>query len=411
MIKYDRPDWILQKDKYTRYKITNIRNYEHSSGRFLHSGKCYFIYDYGDSLTFKRLSYETSSGKIIHSELSFNLRVKNGKINAYYFTGKAVRNISYKIGRYIDDYERLKGVHLERVKCILFSFLERHNFEFDKNSTFKIILLKLFYPFVKIARLDTVLDLRPTVTKLLKETSLKKIAKIATGSSGNSTCKLLASLYKNGNFNFLSHCLVLKGLVPIDYISELINNYPIGFDLSVQDYKNLFVNYNHKRIKTIYRPNIYLDDTVRLFKQYPFVSLPKKPKSIKEVHDHILKNIDKQFDGQEIWYSIPQQIKKIDSLQVGGKTIVVANSNKVLHTAGEQMGNCLFSYSDLVAAGATYIILFKDGKNEFCDALALSHGQITRFKSKYNQDVDPTFENDVKKFLIDNNLIYEDNKV
>ena len=111
--KYDKPDWIVRKEKFNRYKVCNVKKFGFGN-KNPRGGKVLFVYDYGNSLHFINLSYGTpvigADRKATFKGSQSNkyiLKVKNGCLNLWraaivadnqgQHTKKVIRNFSNRI--------------------------------------------------------------------------------------------------------------------------------------------------------------------------------------------------------------------------------------------------------------------------------------------------------------------------
>ena len=126
-------------------------------------------------------------------------------------------------------------------------------------------------------------------------------------------------------------------------------------------------------------------------------SLPKKPKSIKEVHD-ALSILTRKIEQAD--YALAQNsTMPLDGLKIDGSSLFVPKSSHDLIGVGDDMNICVGNgwYAERARDGLIDIVIVqKSGKNVAC--IEIANGSISQAKMHNNKQYS---DSRVKKFIID----------
>jgi PcfJ-like protein len=430
-VKIGKPEDVVVKDKFVRYKIANFRKFYPKEKSRASQGKAIFVYDYGDSLNILQLSYSFQKRQTGEKPLFLNrvrgnlkIKIKNGRVNIWRFVEKdgarGIRNSSNNppiFDSHIFNFKQVKPVYKKRFNKILVNFLKRNNIKFKYSKDCVKNLLYACYPGVKGFDLNS-LSLNSLYSRHFRHGDIKYVIKKCFGHDSKQLTKMVCErVIKDKNFDVLYLGLALKKLIPLDYYYKLI-------DIDLKEIKHIhnFVNKlrDSRRLLKCYKPQRLLklfladdfntfnfSDSFRLFPDHmkgDGWSLPEKPKNWREIHDRIAPPRPVHNNGiafrsvpdEDIELPIRDAYKKINGLEFGDFKIEVPNHSKKLVEYSDIMNNCIRGYSRQVTSGGCNLLgIYKN--NELTYNISIYNKQISQFLGKYNSQPN---END-KKIILD----------
>lgn len=284
LIPYDRPDWVVQKEKYNRYKVLNFKAQHHRSGGRPRDGKTIFVYDKGNALSVARMDYRAYLQKDNKATFArrdtptiYSLKVKDGRLVVWVVDKggefKKIRNFSNKLmnmerqimsfgmksiyakGAFDKDgnpvpkpkvhhEDEILGpliytssdtdgwpepiktkvrdfkVASQRLNRILIHFLRRHKIKFKYTKNFFDNLRIACYPHSAGFELKQN-RLNSLYSRYFFKGDIKYVIKKCFGHDSSKLVSLVCERIKQDqSFDCLLIGCLLKGLVPIDYLQQ-----------------------------------------------------------------------------------------------------------------------------------------------------------------------------------------------
>jgi PcfJ-like protein len=486
---FDRKDWIVRKPKYNRYKIFNWKRGERGKGK-ARRGKTIFAFDLGERMILKVFSYqpEMDGDKVKFKggdSCNYFLKIKEGRlviwtvdphITEQMQVVRRVRNFSNNIDRieqalfnfgtkhtysktpktenstlsnefelffqaqdergYITKSEarKFKSVH-NRLNNVIKHFLKRNGFKFKFSKNPFQNLRMACYPTTQGFDLKTN-SLNSTFSRHSLRGDVKTTIKNCFGHDSAKLVKMVCeTIEKEKNFQVMNLGLLLKGLVPLDYMYDAIanvnrkdlNNFGMSAWLKkIADYRRVLKFYNPQRIMKLVKSNHFVEyecsDTVEMFKLLSVETrnamMPKKPKNWHEIHEALMPhrpvrqnyaiggyqpdvNKAEHFD-----LPVRDKFKEIDGAQVEDLKIEVPKNTKDLYSYSSKMSNCIWSYGDRVKQGQCDLLAIYRNE-ELLYNISIANQEISQFKAKYNAEPNEADKQKVLTLLKEKGIIVE----
>ncbi len=404
---------ILVTEKYTRYRLAHKRGNFRPTG-FVGSpkGKVVYLYEYPDRLSLAELTYVVINGKMVTAGLKkFVLKEKNGRFNFYRISKNSIRNYS----NYIHAFSVSMGV--KKYETHLRKFLRRKKvYRKHKTDNYKTAILGVLYPalvdlkgFCPEAKVGTISS---DYSICLKEPTFRKAVKKCFGVAGDAMFKAVCEkVKKKSSLDCFLIGMTLRNILSPNDLLKLVANFStdIRYGYKTKELRKFCRLFNNDRLKILAAGNdlfsIYAIDAAKMYFEYKDkgVILPEKPKSFREIHDFLVKQVNKIKTGfKEL---SQEKLKKLDNVQVGDMTIVIPKSNHELLDWGNAMSNCIGGYWYNVQSGDTNVFgIVKNGDLTY--NVEVYRGAIRQFVGKRNQPAPPEDYGLIEKLLKKEGIIY-----
>ena len=458
LVKYDKPEWVVQKPKYNRYKLINWKKFFPGAPKNPRGGKCVFAYDKGDSLLLTIFSYgacKDASGvvkfdaiKVDHSSC-FSLKVKEGRVIIWRIMNKSVRNFSGKVehlkkeviefgtkktyfpphsgmdepffGRVSSEKPRDFKIFRERLNKILINFLKRNNIIFNYSKDPFQNLRVACYPNTAGLELQAQ-ELNPLYSCHFIHGDIKYAIKQCFGYDSPKLVKLICEkIQKDKKLDILSLGCLLKGLVPVDYFHQMMD---IPLDGVTQlsrgrshnlrhlaDARALLKNYSQQRILKLVKDQDYFNtfyfwDSFYVYSQRKLqdgFTLIKNPKNWLEIHNCVSPPAPRHplmgtFNAPiETKYELPikKPFQEINGIEVENFKFEIPNHTDILEVYSNKMNNCIRWYGSQVLNGSCDLLgIYKNG--ELAYNISIRNKTIDQFFGKSNSQ--PPLEDKIKIF-------------
>jgi hypothetical protein len=383
------------------------------------NGNAVWCYIHSDKLVFRADTFHFNiiNKKWENSSKIFVLKIKDGKINCY-ISNKGILgskeplkwincNIKQQFTQMF-NWIKMKKTTEKRIHLIFKTFFKRHKLKFNVSISPSFLpdvekcIIRNTYPLVRDFKFNVALDAR--YTKYLRQNSVKKLIRYCFGNHG----KILTKAVINGlqtsptPSGILTNGLVLKGLLPIDYLQKLFQKDIIFRVVNVERAKDIRSFLSLFPPQKIYKwvDSQYLNqmfaDTAKMYLEYKdrIQNIPIDG-TIQQIHDYISKELRKVRDPNFIFeYSKKQQ--KIHGLVVDNLRIELPIDRDTLVDYGQIMKNCVGSYSYYIQSGQGLILgVIKDGQLTYNVEIE-KDGVVNQFYAARNQ---PANKEDIEKVL------------
>ncbi len=421
--KFDRPDYIKIGPNFVRYKLGNYRKFYPKEKFRVKYGKSLFVWDWGNALSLKGLSWTFVAHKNFLKNGSQNdnkvsINIKNGRLRVYSTvfseSGKIIRDISNnpgKIGsRFFDKFKKSKAYE-KRFNRILVHFLRRNGIKFKYSPDYKSNLIKACYSGARELDGKLTINLHSTYSKYFLRGNINYVIKRCFGYDSKKLVKMVCErIEKDKNLNILILGRILKKLVPLDYFYQIIEGaersllQEIGsinnWLFRIRDIRALLKNYNSARIlKLIFSPAGFLfADSVKTYRDYKEnnITLLAKPANWAETRNGKL--------SENFKLPVSKKLAGIDNKMIDDFRLYVPKEAIELSNYGNLLGNCLGGYSRQVASRLTQILTVFQ-KDELKYAISLNNGKIGQFRGKFNCLPEENDKNKILGFLKENSII------
>ena len=226
---------------------------------------------------------------------------------------------------------------------------------------------------------------------------------------------LVTSKGKNPKVNteMLNIIFTIKNIFPNineQILEPLIKKYShsafINEDLLV-DVKNMLMNYNEKRVISIfsnYEEDDFLEDTTIMYKQL-FENdilideiLPKKPKNIRELHTLFTRECRKIKQPKSL---LNQNLDFLKNQKIDDYKIFIPETTFDLIDIGNSLSICVGNgyYAKKVLKKQCNIIALKNNKNEFKYCIEYDNNSIIQARGWANRSMDKTMQNKLYKII------------
>ena len=436
LAQFDKKKWIVRTEKSNNYKIYNDkkRNKSGPTG----NGQTLWFYDNGTKLNILHLNYRhNGNGNFwTRSKELYFLRVKDGRLCVYRRTSQgALRNCSNaNIANTILPmiFREKKKVYEKRANNVLINFLKRNNIVFEYSKNFSQNMLYACYPGIRGIELNS-WSIDSCLSAHFGRGDLKYVVQKCYGYDNKHLVKTIAEkILKDKDLSVLTRGMLLKRFLPVDFYYKLIekpNSYSTLFCGILKDRQRqnrikyaraILKSYNsHRAFKLLTCEDCgsyYFTDTFVLYDQYknsPNFSLPTKPKSWREIHDHILRAFPRQnlfvrgnnpvvYQNEELPIRAPY--KNINGLILNEFRFEIPKDTDTLMSYSDKMSNCIRGYGNQVKIGYCDLIgVYKNEKLTY--NISISDKTIGQFFGKRNTLPDPQDEKIIKNFLYEQKLI------
>lgn len=418
LVKYDKPSWVVQKEKFNRYKLYQIAKKDRKTNSFVGTIKSGFCFDYGDKLRICNLKGRNKPSSW------YVLKIKNGRPVIYKISidaiGLTVKNTSNNIGIFENI---LTKSGKDRFRKIVFNFFSRNGVKLKKEKNLYSTFIKLRYPsIVNLPLVDGRMIRLGPYKKHLRSGGLKDIVHKCFGYSGNKLTKLIAESGKNLP-NYLEFGMAFKGFLKEDEFRTFLGVnvfYSYICDADLKNFRKFLSCYKRERILIMlkhskdrantdrYSADAYVLDCGRLYfdtyKRQGFYML-EKPKSFVEIHNHLVKlnnNLPKQADISPL--PVSEKMQKIDGQIIEDLRIEVPKITNDLAKYGLALNNCIRSYSYAVKNKATSVLaIYK--KDNLAYNLEIRDNKVRQFVGNYNSQPDQKDKELVEALLKENEII------
>ena len=201
-------------------------------------------------------------------------------------------------------------------------------------------------------------------------------------------------LYR-GLYQFKTESKTRSRLAALDTYRLLIDYYGEQRFLKLLQSEYSDYAYNAPDIKDISR--MYKE-----IKKYYDIKLPKKPKSFREIHNHVAKVYRLMVREMKSYNNNLNQweIRKLDGLLFGDYRIQVAKTDWELVETGEQLRHCVASYVKKVRHKGSFIFnLYKEGSKLDCCVEMNRDWRIIQAKGMSNKRLDAEVRQQLEKVL------------
>jgi hypothetical protein len=429
----DQPEWVVAKEKFVRYKIFHIKHGkkipEPGIGRFEQvrfvtekpfkakgSGRTLFVYDFGDALRFIVFTYARNyqnTGWERHNVKTWVIKHKNGKLNVWAKNAMGVRNVAAQIYELIDTLFPLKYKRKsaeKRLSLILDNFLGRHGLPIQKGNCLDKFA-KALYPLLPKAPKHNLSSIYSSDLK--RATTFKQLVRYCFGSCGKKLLKEVGAEFVKGNYWPLVLGKLVKGLMPVDYIHDVLYCATSLVDKKKDFLKirELLKNYNPARIKHLLeeRPYRGLIDGARLYHDHRArITLPRQPHNFQEIHDTISRQIGRSNSIIDV-YDLPvrEHLAKIQGAKIDQFRMEIPENNDQLIAYGKELNHCVGGYGRMVARGDVDILAIYEGEKLKYN-ISLSGKRIEQFRGKANSSPVPEDRETIVRFLVKEKIITSD---
>lgn len=172
------------------------------------------------------------------------------------------------------------------------------------------------------------------------------------------------------------------------------------------DVKNMLMSYNEKRIVTLfsnYEEDDFIEDCAimyrRLFERNLFVDevLPKKPKSIRELHSIFTRESKKISQTN---FELKQDLDHLKGLKVNGYEIFVPEQSYDLIDIGNNLSICVGNgyYASLIFKKESSIIALKE-KNKYAYCVEMKGNYLKQCRGYGNRSMPQEIKDELVKVL------------
>lgn len=393
--------------------------------------------DCGNKLLFKS-NYPNKADRVPGGD-SYTLSFRNGSYYLYYicprrrvvrdYSSRCTRNFQQfvetrsqrdvvKVDRAFDlnDSEILMTAHqertsgdicktvLKRLNGVIGSFVFKHtpHVKLPKASSEKETFTRLRLVLFPGMKDHPNVVLHPSTGFLVKRQPLHQAVEPAFGTNGKKTRRLVLSRIEEANFTgILCIGMILKGLVPLDFIQRNILEQPHNRvylstgTINPRKVRQFFRKFRQNQLRRfLEHPLEGLNDTIRMFDILPEerqrVLLNSRFNSFRELHDTFAVNQRRyeqvRHESKEIVYT--EKEKALDGLVVGDLTIRLPSHTQTLFDWGGIMHNCIASYWQSALAKSCLLLgVFK--RDYLMYNIEIRSGHINQFKAARNKPADP----------------------
>jgi hypothetical protein len=415
--KIGRPEWVLPREKFIRYKVGVRNNFNPKAKKFTRRPIYMFLDDRGDTLGM--YLFRCEGGMKDRQSVKKRIIISNrrGKLNVYRIrsdrTGSSIRNVNNSLfteSLAMGKWYETKAVKV-RIGKVFKNFFEHNKLPYDKKQPWQNNVFNTMYPALKDAKCQFVPHLSGVYSRYFRNPSIKYVIKQCFGNSGKVITQKVSDYYeKEKQFDILKLGVLLKGLLSFDEIIKVIDSAPIKpytGPIWVKDFRSLMRNYSSKRILSIVMrgdTGYIVSDTIGMWRQHKTrLILPEKPKSFSELHDNFSQQIYK-LKSVDFDLYIREDYKRIDGTVIEDMTIVVPKTAHQLIDWGRTLSNCMGSYSERVNEKRVCLLgILKGG--ELTYAISIENKCITQFKAKFNDEALDEDKVKVERFLEGNAII------
>jgi len=428
------------------------------------------IFETPEKLSIKLIN-KVENKKINHKK-GFCITIKKGSVNLFHIEklrdkkGKErwfIRNISNnpwefertvnsRLNSFFYDYDTYNPNHkthklverkhlLEAKRCYFRNWIYRKLIEKGidmpkmnmKKCDLKDIILVACYPLFRelyryTGKTHTYLKMYIPSRKLRKIKTVKEITKIIFKTTNRRIMREVAKSLNKNISSIIVMRVVLGDLIPLDYYEdfnemEFSRFLPTTYNNRVRE---ILQFYSPRKIVNLIngcKDFNLIDDSARQWQLYKDkIKLPKRPKSIEELHNYLSNEARKlMYEDFELpineslkevhdWYLCPpiKKIFKKEDLDLTEKIelfrFVAPKSRFEMIDWGQKMGNCIASYAERVKRGDCIILgVYKDKDLKY--NIEIRNRIINQFYAKNNTKPDIKDENCIRKFLIEKNVI------
>jgi hypothetical protein len=275
------------------------------------------------------------------------------------------------------------------------------------------------YPILREAHIrtgKTPQHIPPLFSPLLRNSNnIKDLTKKIYGKKYDYGVKQLGGLLTQKEDSWLSAitAYLLRGIVPIEYTKEILeNNYTIFQDSLLFGYKPVY-KLTRQFLKQFHPKTILrllttgsaheLYDTINMWKDYhATVPLPRHIGTLTELHDYYsketLKLQHKNFELKTCKQALP-----LDNIHLDGMVIRIPKTNHELLEWGRQMHNCIGSYGRRVGEDNRILLgITRDGKLIY--NIEITGKRIRQFYAKHNSPPNQEDYDLIKKYLTERKI-------
>lgn len=450
---FDKKEWIVQKPNCNQYKIYNSKKRRKGQTGPVNRGSVCMAWDYGDKLIFCYTRYLHTNGKFHTSEkVKYSLQIKNGRLVIYGIQpnnsgGFKVRNSSNNCQMVsanllpsqveLDEKGKKKGIFQKRLNNVLLNFLSRNGLKGDGKKEFVQNLFYSCFPALVGIELRGY-AVSSLYSRYLFEGTIKDVVKKCYGYDSKKLVKTIcAKIEKDKSLRSLTLGVPFKKKLPVDYYHELlddevekdVSNNIERIKFSIKKPESLLrqiLNYDKKRIVSLLKDintGEYFRDAMNIFaqrKNEPAFSLPKKPKTWKELHDAIMVNRPNNYlngryepivtEEANIVFPERAKYKAIDGVMLDEFRFEIPKDSAALIEYSNKMNNCIRWYSQRVLDNTCNLIGVYVG-DELKYNISIENNEIQQFYGKYNGQPDPQDKEKIVQFLEEHKICRKAYKV
>ena len=332
-----------------------------------------------------------------------------------------LKEIDYLLDRVSSDKDRERR---NIIKQNFFAFCYQLLGERCNRKTLNANILRAWMPLLNHYNDEDVLKLipvlkHPLVREGFKQGYLKDCINLWFGHSPKGLTRRIANMLEQKNFAQLPLALSCRGW-NLDHLYSLLDS-EFFWDSSIDIKKasllltaypekkwlGLLKTFNLSSSKNKLKSKIYeLEDTIQMFvdSRNSDYSLPLRPKSIREIHNDLVKESRRQKNLELNNRVLPQKLSDLDNIKAGEMKIVTPKIGEDLIVWGKELNNCLMSYIERVIHTKYSVIgILKEDKIKY--ALGIFDREIQQFSGINNSSPLAQDEKMIRETLLKYNVL------